>query len=186
MRITIIIACTAIAAACAATSSAQDRQNEDRRPALGTAARPEALSRLVDCRTVADTAERLACYDREVAALDAAEARRELVIVDRQQIRKTRNTLFGLSLPSLSIFGDDSPGEEGVSRIESKIKSFSQNSLGKWTFELLDGARWVQIDSRNLSADPRAGQEIKIRKAAMGSYLANVNGQIAIRVRRVN
>lgn len=147
-------------------------------------ARPEALKRLTACRSVAGESERLACYDREVAAVDAAEARKDLVVVDREQLKKTRRTLFGLSLPNLSVFGDDSPDQEGVSRIESRIKSLSQTPDGKWVFVLEDGAQWLQSDSRNLSMDPRVGQPIVIRKAAIGSYLANVNKQIAIRVRR--
>ena len=146
--------------------------------------RPEALKRLTSCRAIAAETERLACYDREVAAVDAAAARNDLVVVDREQLRKTRRTLFGLTLPNLSVFGDDSAGEEGVSRIETRIKSLSQTPYGKWIFELEDGADWVQTDSRELSATPRVGQPIVIRKAAVGSYLANVNKQTAIRVKR--
>lgn len=146
--------------------------------------RPEALKRLAACRSIASESERLACYDREVAAVDAAEARKDLVVVDREQLKKTRRTLFGLALPNLSIFGDDSPDQEGVTRIETSIKSLSQTPDGKWVFVLEDGAQWTQSDSRNLPIDPKAGQPIVIRKAAMGSYLANVNKQVAIRVRR--
>ena len=149
------------------------------------AERPAALSRVVQCRSIASTEERLACYDREVAAMDAAEASRELVVMDRQQIRRTRRSLFGLSLPNLGIFGDDNEDEEEASRIESTVASASQNGAGKWVIELADGARWVQSDSRNLSIEPRRGHSVRIRRAAMGSYLANVNGQTAIRVRRL-
>jgi hypothetical protein len=147
--------------------------------------RSAALSRLVDCRGIAAAEERLACYDREVAALDAAETRKDVVVVDREQLRKTRRTLFGLTLPNLSIFGDDSPDEEGVQQITAKIKSVSRMPRGEWVFELEDGARWVQTDSRELPIWPKPGHEIAIRKAAFGSYLANVNDQIAIRVERL-
>lgn len=148
-------------------------------------ARPPALVRLVDCRGITDTAARLACYDREVAALDAAEKSKDLVVVDRDQLRKTRRTLFGLTLPNLSVFGDDSPDAEAVVKLDSKIKTARQNPYGKWTFVLEDGATWTQIDSRNLNIDPSPGHDISIRRAAMGSYLANVNKQTAIRVQRM-
>lgn len=147
--------------------------------------RPQALKRLTDCRSIDGQAERLACYDREVAAVEAAEARKDLVVVDREQLRNTRRTLFGLSLPNLSLFSDDSPDQEEASRIESRIKTVWQLPDGRWTFVLEDGAKWVQNDSRQLALDPKPGQPISIRKAAIGSYLANVNKQIAIRVRRV-
>ena len=144
---------------------------------------PPAFQRAVACRAVADPQERLACYDREVAALAAAEAAREIRVVERQQIQRTRRSLFGLVLPDLNVFGGDD-GDEGVSEINGTIRAVSQDAYGKYRFTLEDGARWRQIDSRELSAEPRVGQPIRIRRAAAGSFLANVNRQIAIRVRR--
>lgn len=149
------------------------------------APRSSALTRLVDCRSVANPEERLACYDREVGSLDAAEARKDVVVVDREQLRKTRKTLFGLTLPNLSVFGDDNADEAGVQQIDAKIKTLAQTPYGKWIFELEDGARWAQTDSRELAAYPKPGQDITIRRASMGSYMANVNKQIAIRVQRL-
>ena len=162
------------AAICAAPASAQQRASE----------RPQALARVLDCRSIQSPEERLACFDREVAAMQAAEASRELVVVDRQQLRRTRRSLFGLALPSLGLFGDDNQDEETVSQVEGVIRSVSQTPYSKYVFTLQDGARWVQIDSRELGIEPRAGDAIRIRRAAMGSYLANVRGQVAIRVRR--
>ena len=148
--------------------------------------RSPALTRLVDCRALTSPAERLACFDREVAAIDAAEANRELVIMDRQQIRSTRRSLFGLSLPNLGVFSDDDDREEEASRIETTVRSARQLGDGRWMFVLADGARWMQTDTEDLNVPPREGHSIRIRRAAMGSYLANVNNQTAIRVRRVN
>jgi len=165
----------AVLAAVAAPAAAQPPEQE----------RPAALTRLVECRAVQAEAERLACYDREVAAFEAAEQSRELVVMDRQQVRRTRRTLFGLVLPNLDLFGDDNEDEEeGVSELETTLRSAAEDPNGKWILVLEDGARWRQIDSRTLSRDPRGGQTIRIRRAAMGSYLANIDGQIAIRVRR--
>jgi hypothetical protein len=147
--------------------------------------RSQVLTRVVDCRKLTDAGERLACYDREVSAMEAAEARKDLVVVDRDQLRKTRRTLFGLTLPNLSVFGDDNQDEEGVQRIDTTIKSVTQGPYGKWILTLEDGARWAQLDSIELPVDPKPGHNIKIRRAAMGSYLANIKDQTAIRVRRV-
>jgi hypothetical protein len=83
------------------------------------------------------------------------------------------------------VFGDDSSTEPGVERIETTIARLSQTGFGKWIFVLPDGATWEQIDSRELPIDPKVGNSIKIRKAAMGSYLANVKEQVAIRVKRL-
>lgn len=147
--------------------------------------RPDALNRVVNCRSIQSAEERLACYDREVAAFDTAESTNQVVVMDRQQVRRTRRTLFGLVLPDLGVFGDNNTDpEEAVAQIETTIRSASMNALGKWVITLEDGARWIQSDSRNLGRYPGAGMPIRIRRAAMGSYLANVDGQIAIRVRR--
>lgn len=145
---------------------------------------PAAFTRAVQCRSIADPQERLACYDREVAAMAAAEAASEIRVVDRQQVRNTRRTLFGLTLPDINIFGGDS--DDPMNEINGTIRSVTQLPDGKWAFTLEDGARWVQIDSREFSSYPRAGHTVRIRRAAMGSFLANINRQVAIRVRRTN
>lgn len=152
--------------------------------------RPEIFKKLVDCRSIAENVQRLACYDAQVAALDDATMRQEVVVVDKAQISKARKTLFGLSLPSLSIFGgnDGKNAEENdVREIESTIKSASLiRGMDRWVFILDDGARWVQTEGKALSRYPKPGMPIRIRKAAMGSFMANVDGQTAIRVRREN
>lgn len=149
------------------------------------AARPEAFARLVACRAVADANARLACFDREVAAVEAAAANNDLVVVDRDRARQVRRSLFGFTLPDLPFFGGDDE-EEGQSEINSRIVGVWRAGRDKWGFTLEGGARWAQTDSRNLTIDPEKGDPIRIRRAAMGSFLANVGGQTAIRVKRVD
>jgi hypothetical protein len=175
MRIRAILTATLLlAGATAATAKEPPRE------------RPEALSRLLRCRAITVEQERLACFDREAASMDAAVTKDELVVMDRNQIRKTRSSLFGLTLPNLAIFGADKEGGEGVSHIESTVRSASEGQDGNWYITLADGARWQQIDGKTLSSDPKAGNKIVIRKAALGSYMAKVNDRGAFRVRRVN
>lgn len=140
------------------------------------------LDRVIDCRALSVSVERLACFDKSVEALDQARKSNELAIVSREEVRTARKSLFGLTLPEIKIFGDDR-GEQ-IAEINSTIRSASQRSDGKWVFVLEDGARWAQIDERSPSSTPKVGQPIRIRRAAMGSYLANINKQVAIRVRR--
>jgi hypothetical protein len=146
---------------------------------------PVVVSEVLGCRALTDSSARLACYDRSVAALGAAQTTGELVTVDRQDLRKARRSLFGLTLPNLKILGDDNDSDEG-SQIETKIVRTGPGADGKWIFELAEGGRWVQIDSREFITDPAAGQPIRIRRGAIGSFMANVNNQRAIRVRRIN
>ncbi len=169
-----------LALGCAATAGGAVAQQ---RVVVPREATPAPFARALQCRAVTDPGERLACYDREVQALESAAATNQIRVIDRQQVQRTRRTLFGLTLPDLDIFGDDDGA--GVSEINATIRAVSVNPLGRYTFTLDDGARWIQIDSRELN-EPRVGQPIRIRRAAMGSYLANVNRQVAIRVRRAN
>lgn len=177
-RLFVIVTCLLAAT----PAPAQQRERGGREPA------PEAFQRAIQCRAIQAPPERLACYDREVAALENAEASNAIRVVDRAQVQRTRRSLFGLVLPDINIFGggNEENSPEAVTEINSTIQAFSQGPRGQYTFTLEDGARWVQLDTREFSARVRVGQPIRIRRAAMGSFLANVNNQTAIRVRRVN
>jgi hypothetical protein len=149
--------------------------------------RPEAFQKLLDCKPIADATERLACYDRQVAAMETAESDSSLVIVDKKQIRQAKKGLFGLSLPSMNgLLGrGDKDEDDDVDAIETVIKSARLLPSGRWLIVLADDARWVQTETKSIF-DPKPGQKIRIRKAAMGSFFANINGQTAIRMSRQN
>ncbi|TKD51332.1 hypothetical protein [Sphingomonas baiyangensis] len=148
----------------------------------------QGLRALAACRAIAAPDERLACYDKEAIALEQAVASGDLVALDREEVRKTRRSLFGFNLPAIRLFSrrDDRPAgeQEAVDQLAGVIKSARQLPRGKWQIELEDGAVWTQVDTKKLTIDPRSGHKIEIRRAALGSYLANVNGQTAIRVQR--
>jgi len=83
---------TAAAVAAAAlsaslTATAVSAQSEKAPKVEGRAV---ILQRLLDCRKEADDAARLACYDAQVAAVDQAEAKGDIVVVDREQARTVR------------------------------------------------------------------------------------------------
>ncbi len=134
----IFIAC--LAAMLALPASAQDRRRDI------APERPEVLNQLTACRAVRDNAERLACYDRQVAALETAEAAREIAVVDRTQIRRARRSLFGLRLPDLGIFGDDVDSSEdgaAVNEINSTIQAVTSGADGRVHYILAEGGTWV-------------------------------------------
>ncbi|WP_052134318.1 hypothetical protein [Sphingomonas sp. 37zxx] len=148
-----------------------------------------ALRSLTQCRTITDPNARLACFDRESAALETAVSTGDVIALDREEVRTARRSLFGFAAPITRVFsGREKPeaetDREDVDRLESTIKSARQLARGRWRIELEDGAVWVQNDDRKLAIYPKTGQTIAIRKAALGSYLANIQGQTAIRVQR--
>ena len=61
-----------------ATSSASAKSP----PSTGT---PASMQRLLNCRSIQDSAQRLACFDRETAAVDQAINTREMVLIDKQR-----------------------------------------------------------------------------------------------------
>ena len=144
---------------------------------------PSAYQRLLQCRGTADPETRLACYDNNVSALQQAKERKELVIVDREEVREAKKGLFGLSLPNLKLFGDDK--DEDVAELESTIASARQYTPGRWRLVLEDGAIWDQIDDAVLSGTPTEGNKITIKRAAFGSFKARIKNQPGIRVRRI-
>lgn len=148
----------------------------------GKPARPAPLQALIACRQIADAAARLACFDRNVASVDAAETRGDLVVADRQQLRSARRSLFGLTLPRIALLDDDE--DDAPKDFESKIRSVSATRDGKWTMQFED-AVWRTTETSDYQADPRAGDTVKITRGPLGSFKLSVQGRTAMRAVRV-
>ena len=148
--------------------------------------RIDAIQKLIDCRALADNAARLACFDTTATALDQAEAKGEIVVIEREQVKAVRKQAFGFSLPSLNLFDRSEKGEpvERLDHITATATRAYQNNGGKWVIELEGGAVWIQTDSEPLPRGAKTGSTVEIREAAMGSFLVNVDKQRAIRAQR--
>lgn len=150
----------------------------------GEAPRAAQLEAVAACRTIADSTQRLACFDAAAAQLVEAEQSGEVVVVSRAQAQAARRQAFGFSLPSLSIF-DRTGRPEEVDRLTAEVDRAYQNANAKWVVVLTDGAVWEQIDNESLLKKPKAGSKAEIRRAALGSFFMNLDGQRAVRARRV-
>lgn len=142
---------------------------------------PPVFQAVLDCKSVSDSAARLSCYDKTVESMAAASREKELVVADRETMKEARKGLFGLGLPKLKLFGGGD--SEEVTEIESTIAGFRSATDGLLVFTLADGARWKQTDGR--AQYPKAGDKIKIRKGALGSFIANINDKTGFKVIRV-
>ena len=142
---------------------------------------PPVFQAVLDCKTVADPKERLACFDRTVESLAKANSTRDILVAERATVKEAQKGLFGLSLPRIKLFGDDDDDE--VKEIESTITSVRRDENAALIITIADGARWRQIDSQPISA--KVGDKIKIRKAALGSFFANVNGRSGFKMTRL-
>jgi hypothetical protein len=153
-------------------------------PAPTPQQRAKELQQLIDCRKIADNAQRLACFDQAAATLDQAETKGDIVVVNREQARKVRRQAFGFTLPSISLFERGEKAED-IASTEGKIASARKTVTGRWEITLDDGAKWAQIDSTEIPIDPKPGQTVKINRGAIGSYLMQVANQRAVKVHRV-
>jgi hypothetical protein len=150
-------------------------------PAGAPPERNPIVSGVSQCRTITDATARLACYDAAATALDQAVAQNQLVVMDREQVRRTRRSLFGFALPNLRLFSDEDGMEQG--EITGTIASARPLGHGKWQIRLDDGGTWETTEAtRN---DPARGDTVRIRRAALGSYWLNVRTGRAVRARRV-
>lgn len=148
---------------------------------------PALFRQLTDCRAIADAAQRLACYDRQVAALDAATQSREIVIADKQQVRQARRGLFGFTAPLgrlLGIGGGDDDAEE-IKRLETTVTEVRRTREGALKLVFGENGTWEQIDTRSFGLTPRVGNKAVISKGALGSYIISVDGMPGIKFRRV-
>lgn len=159
------------------TASAQSKSKD--------APPPAQVTGLLNCRGIADSAERLACYDKAAATIGEAVANKDLVVFDRESVRKTKRGLFGLSVPDLGIFGEEDDSVE-IKQIDSEVASTATNGDGGYIFRLADGSRWTQTDGKPIAMPPEAGDKVVVKRGALGSYILSVAKQPGVKVRRIN
>jgi len=163
-----------ILAAAGAPLAAQAKDKEpDRAP---------QFQAVLNCRSVADNAARLACYDAAAARMGEAETHGEIVVIDRAQATAAHREAFGLPLPSLAFVTRALKPDE-VNRVEGVVDSARVDQNGRWTMALEGGQVWRQI-SGDLSRDPHHGSKVAIRHGSLDSFLMNVDGQASIKVHR--
>ena len=149
------------------------------------AKRAAVLDALASCRKETADAQRLACFDKAVAALDEAEAKGQVVVVDREQVAQVKRQAFGFSLPALSFFSARGAPEEKMDRVSYTLDHAGRAGNGAWVLTTTEGPVWVQTDvTETLTGDPHKGSTLAVRHAALSSYFCNVDGQRAIRCNR--
>ncbi|HEX5257947.1 MAG TPA: hypothetical protein VFW35_04095 [Sphingomicrobium sp.] len=142
---------------------------------------PAQVQRLMNCRAIAAADQRLACYDREAAAMQQAITNQDLFMVDKERARAAGRSLFGFSIPNFGgLFGSN--GE--ISQIEATIKSAGHNSDGGWLIALDDGSVWTQTDDWP-GLDARPGKKVIVKRGVLGSFWLSIPGQNGIKVKRI-
>lgn len=158
--------------------------------APGSAKAPPPQSPLVTaldrCRSIADAAQRLACFDQAAGALVAAARTGQVSVVDRGELRQARRSLFGFSMPKLPFFAGDESGKDVTDEIETTIKAVGSIGYGKYRIILTEGnALWETTETAISLREPQKGQKVSIKRGPMGSYFIRINGQRGVKGRRV-
>lgn len=139
------------------------------------------LQAILSCGTIDKKSARLACYDALVhgggvaasAAAPSAAVAAAPPSFGSKAIKKTATDRARVA-----------PVKE-ASQIIGRTTSAVDDGIGHYTITLEDGARWQMTEASPGFIPPRNGDTVRIRKAALGSYLMEVNYQAAVRVTRV-
>jgi len=142
------------------------------------------LSPLLECRKIEDRLARVDCYDSVADRMAAAQTAGELVVVERSKVTELKRQLFGFAAPAMGALFGGGGEDERVDAIESTLSHAVQQVDGKWRFHLGDGSEWAQVDFDPVRFQNRPGQPVRIRRAALGSYVLTTGNSRAVRVQR--
>ena len=115
------------------------------------------LDSLQQCQTIVDPVLRLACFDQGIGALKAA--------------REEDRTLFEAPPPPVEF-----------TPITANLDSVAEVAPSVWLLVLSDHSVWRTDD--DVRFFPEAGVTVKVVKAALGSFMATIGKEHAVRVVR--
>ncbi len=132
------------------------------------------------CRRIADSLERLDCYD---SIIDTNAS--PLVKHPATKPVPETEALFGKSQAESKRIIEESLDVKTPDKIMARINAIKKSTTRQMTMTLSNGQVWRQIDHSPLPL--RTGDEIIIRAARLGSYLLQKqSGSGSIRVKRMN
>lgn len=142
------------------------------------------IAELRACSAIADATQRLACFDTAVGAVVAATDSGEVTIVDREDVRETRRSLFGFTMPKGGIFGG-SDDEDVSSMLESTITDVRKLRGDTYVIVITEGSKWQMSNVPMRLRPPRVGDAVVFKEAALGSYFIRIAGQTGVKGRRI-
>jgi hypothetical protein len=150
-------------------------------------ATPEALAAAYRCAEITEDGARLACYDQAVGRLRQAESQGQIVAVDRAQAATIERDAFGFNLPSLASlipsFGGGDGVQNEIENVEMTVERVVERANGRHSFVMSNGQTWAQIEPQS-ARNVRPGDVIRVRRAALGSFMLSPTHGAAHRVRR--
>lgn len=145
---------------------------------------PDYIDALRQCQTITDDAARLACFDGAVGSIVTATEEGEVTVVDREDVRETRRSLFGFNVPEGAILGSGEDDEEET-ELETTIASVRYTGRRQARITTAEGAVWEINNIPQRQRQIRSGDTVVFRKATLGYYFLRINGQRGVKGRRV-
>jgi len=143
--------------------------------------------RLQNCAGIADDGQRLACFDAltaEAAQAAAIPAAMTGTVTDASPADgAAREAAFGMEQRLLRQWQSE-PGT--VSEIRATIRRLGSGPNNWLVMELDNGQTWAQAEAPQYQILLGVGDEVTIRRGAMGSFLLSTPDHRSLRVRRKN
>lgn len=142
--------------------------------AAALAATPDPLAALLACRDLADAAARLACFDRESAALVRAAAAPPLA----------PEQTFGLSTSAIAALESPAAQRTELAEVQARLVGLGFRRDGRGQFTLDNGQVWRELvpgDELLL----KTGDIVKLSRGALRSYWLTAPSGRACKVTRV-
>lgn len=135
------------------------------------------------CAVIEDGQERLACYDAAFPRPVDRPVREEVPDADSTQTDK-RSQDFGLSEAQLRAREPERARDKRVELIEATVVGIRYRSSGERIITLDNGQVWLQTEV-TVRGPLTEGDQVNIRRAALGSFMLVTPGRVALRVRRM-
>lgn len=171
-----VIALVALATAVSVHGQARAEQEPSPSPLIGA---------LRACHSIADSAQKLSCYERAGTALTTAEESGEVAVVHREQVRKVRRSLFGFAVPKFPFFSGRDEDKEEPREIVSTVQGFSSIGNGRFRITIAEASAVWETTESSMLRDPKPGEKVTIEGGTLGSYFIQVGTQRWVRARRV-
>jgi hypothetical protein len=155
----------------------------------------EPLADVLACRAIAEPAARLACFDRETAALasapsplaaapapaapNAAPAERAPPVLDSQQT-------FGLNGTAIDAKAEAAGARTPkVSKIDAHVSALALAGDGRTIFTLDNAQVWLQLQSSDRDMLAKLGDAVTVSRGMLGSYWLQLKSGRGCKVTRL-
>jgi hypothetical protein len=138
------------------------------------------------CRQIADSAQRLACFDKASGELVAATETGDVRVVDRAELRQARRSLFGFNMPKLPFFSGDKSADDVSDKLVSRVTAVREMPHDRYVVRLADGnAVWETLESYGAFHAPKVGDSVEVNRGPLGSFILRFGKQRGVKGRRV-